>query len=130
MRNEIVKKHGRQNCLRALSIEMEPGAPWHIHPEKYGLVTSRKTFADFVRAHSKTSEGTYTGLGYYIPDYFRGPLDPKDPEGDFTKRLQALKCKHFCFIHPNARKTTSPFWGRMLCRITPPLLKVKGLGKG
>ncbi len=130
MRNEILKKHGRQNCLRALSIEMEPGAPWHIHPEKFGLVTSRKTFADFVRAHSKTSEGTYTGLGYYIPDYFREPLDPKDPEADFTKRLQSLKCKHFCFIHPNARKTASPFWGRMLCRITPPLLKVRGLGKG
>ena len=27
MRSEIVKKYGRRNCLRALSIEIEPGAP-------------------------------------------------------------------------------------------------------
>jgi radical SAM superfamily enzyme YgiQ (UPF0313 family) len=127
MRNTIVKKHGRQNCLRALSIEMEPGAPWHIHPEKYGIVISRKTFTDFVKAHSEAAAGTYTGLGYYIPDYFKKPLDPKDPERDFAMRLQKLKCRHFCFIHPDARKTASPFWGRMLCHITPPLLKIKGL---
>lgn len=116
MRNEIVKKHGRRNCMRALSIEMEPGAPWQIDPDKYGLVISYKTFDDFYRVHSSKSEGTYTGLGYYIPDYFKKPLDTDDPERDFANRLQKIKCKHFCFIHPDARKTASPFRGRMLCR--------------
>ena len=116
MRSEIVKKYGRRNCLRALSIELEPGAPWQIGPGEYGIVTSRRTFADFLKVHSREEAGTYTDLGYYIPDYFRAPLDPEDPEGDFAKRLQRLKCKHFCFIHPDGRKTSSPFWGRMLCR--------------
>lgn len=116
MRNEIVKKYGRRNCLRALSIELEPGAPWQIDPDKYGILTSRKTFSDFLKAHSRNTAGTYTELGYYIPDYFKEPLDPKNPEGDFANRLQKIKCKHFCFIHPDGRKTSSPFWGRMLCR--------------
>jgi len=116
MRNEIVKRYGRRNCLRALSIELEPGAPWHIDPEKYGIVTSRRTFADFLNVHAQERAGTYTDLGYYIPDYFKERLDPEDPEGDFAERLQKLKCKHFCFIHPDGRKTSSPFWGRMLCR--------------
>jgi radical SAM superfamily enzyme YgiQ (UPF0313 family) len=118
MRSEIVKKYGRRNCLRALSIEIEPGAPWHLEPEKFGIVISRRTFADFLKAHSRTTAGTYTDLGYYIPDYFKTPLDPGDPEGDFSKRLQEIKCKNFCFIHPDGRKTASPFWGRMLCRTT------------
>jgi len=128
MRNEIVKKHGRRNCLRALSIEMEPGAPWYMNPERFGVVTSRRSFADFVKAHAIATEGTYTSLGYYIPDYFKEPLDPEDPEGDFGRRLQKLKCRHFCFIHPDGRKTASPFWGRMLCWVTPLVLKMKGKG--
>jgi radical SAM superfamily enzyme YgiQ (UPF0313 family) len=116
LRKEIVKKYGRRNCLRALSIEIEPGAPWQVYPDRYGIVTSRKTFSDFVKAHSSTKAGTYTELGYYIPTYFEKPLDQNDPEGDFAKRLQKIKCKNFCFIHPDGRKTSSPFWGRMLCR--------------
>ncbi len=116
MRNEIVKRYGRRNCLRALSIEMEPGAPWQIDPGRYGIVTSRKTFADFLSVHSRERAGTYTDLGYYIPGYFKEPLDAVDPGGDFANRLQKLKCRHFCFIHPDGRKTSSPFWGRMLCR--------------
>jgi radical SAM superfamily enzyme YgiQ (UPF0313 family) len=115
MRREIVKKYGRRNCLRALSIEMEPGAPWQIDPDTYGVVTSRKTFANFLEAHSRRTAGTYTDLGYYIPGYFTKPLASENPEADFSKRLQDIKCKHFCFVHPDGRKTSSPFWGRMLC---------------
>ena len=115
MRGEIVKKYGRRNCLRALSIEMEPGAPWQLNPDQYGVVSSRKTFADFLKAHSQRTTGTYTDLGYYIPDYFTKPLSSEDPEGDFAKRLQEIKCKQFCFVHPDGRKTSSPFWGRTLC---------------
>jgi radical SAM superfamily enzyme YgiQ (UPF0313 family) len=131
MRADFVKKYGRRNCLRALSIDLEPGAPWHIHPEKYGIVTSRRTFSDFLKAHSQNKASTYTGLGYYIPDYFKEPLDPDDPEGDFSKRLQEVKCKHFCFIHPDGRKTSSPFWGRMLCRTMHLVRSVmnKGMNK-
>lgn len=116
MRDEIVKRYGKRTCVRALSVEIEPGAPWQIEPEKYGVVTSRKTFKDFCGAHGQEGESTYTGLGYYIPDYFKQPLDSRDPEGDFANRLQKLKCKHLCFFHPDVRKTSSPFWGRMFCR--------------
>jgi len=40
-------------------------------------------FADFLKAHSQRTTGTYTDLGYYISDYFTKPLDSGDPEGDF-----------------------------------------------
>jgi hypothetical protein len=108
---------------------MEPGSPWYVNPEKFGVVTSRRSFADYVKAHSIATEGTYTSLGYYIPGYFKEPLDAKDPEADFGRRLQELKCRHFCFIHPDGRKTSSPFWGRILCRVTPLVLKMKGNGR-
>ena len=42
-------------------------------------------FADFLKAHSQRTTGTYTDLGYYISDYFTKPLDSGDPEGDFSK---------------------------------------------
>jgi hypothetical protein len=116
MRKEIVKRYGRRARLAALSIEIEPGAPWQIEPDKFGIVTSRKTFRDYYEAHGPGGESTYTGLGYYLPDYFRKPLDPRDRAGDFARRLQKLKCRHFCFAHPDARKSASPFWGRMFCR--------------
>ncbi len=116
MRAEIAGRYGRQACVRALSIEIEPGAPWQVEPEKYGVVTSLNTFKDFYEAHGQQGESTYTGLGYYIPEFFKKPLDPRDPEGDFADRLQKLKCKHLCFFHPDVRKASSPFWGRMFCR--------------
>ena len=76
MRKEIVKRYGRRVRLAALSIEIEPGAPWQIEPDKFGIVTSRKTFRDYYEAHGPGGESTYTGLGYYLPDYFgRGQID-------------------------------------------------------
>lgn len=116
MRNELAKKYGRRICPRALSVEIEPGAPWQIDPERFGIVTSRKTFRDFYEAHSQQGASAYTDLGYYIPDYFKDPLDPEDAEADFAGRLQKIRCKHFCFAHPDVRKTSSPFWGRTFCR--------------
>jgi len=110
LRDEIQRRHGRKVRVRTMSIEMEPGAPWHVEPEKHGIVTSLKAFRDFYTAHSRSGASSYTGLGYYVPDYFKAPLDAGDPEADFARRLQQLKCKHFCLIHPR------PFWGRMLCR--------------
>ncbi|MCJ7664974.1 MAG: cobalamin-dependent protein, partial [Desulfobacterales bacterium] len=29
-------------CIRVLSIEMEPGAPWHREPQKYGIIHDRE----------------------------------------------------------------------------------------
>ena len=99
--------------FRTFTIEMEPGAPWHLHPEKFGVETTLQTFSDFYHYHKDEGEG-FSAFGYSIPGYF--PDLGEDAGEEFRQRLQAIKCRRFCFIHPDARKSSSPFWGRMLCR--------------
>ncbi len=101
--------------IRTFNIEMEPGAPWQLQPERFGVKTHLRTFSDFYRYHRDEGEG-FSTFGYYIPGYF--PDLGEDPGREFQKRLQEIKCRRFCFIHPNARKSSSPFWGRMLCRVS------------
>ncbi len=99
--------------IRAFSVELEPGAPWHTNPDAYGIKTHLQRFQDYVRHHSDQGHDPFATLGYTIPHFFEEGL----PEGDsFARRIQRFKCRHLCFIHPNARRTSSPFWGRMLCR--------------
>jgi hypothetical protein len=99
--------------IRTFAIEMEPGAPWYLRPEKFGVETDLRTFADFYAYHKEAEQG-FSACGYHIPGYFPG-LD-EGAGGEFQRRLQEIKCRCFCFIHPDARKSSSPFWGRMLCR--------------
>ncbi|MCK5551557.1 MAG: hypothetical protein KAJ09_00340, partial [Deltaproteobacteria bacterium] len=108
-----VKRFPNVRGIRAFSVEMEPGAPWHMNPGAYGIKTPLQHFEDYVRHHANDGGDPFTPLGYTNPDFFEdGPS-----EGDsFADRIQRFKCRHLCFIHPNARKTSSPFWGRMLCR--------------
>jgi hypothetical protein len=101
---------------------MEPGAPWHLDPEEYGVKTSLKNFMDFYHYHSG-DKSAFSSLGYWIPDYFE---EEKDEKG-FEQGLQKIKCRHFCFIHPEARKSSTPFWGRRLCDLSSLFWKVKGL---
>ena len=100
--------------MRALGIELEPGAPWQMDPERFGIRTSLRTFRDFYRAHSDGTQGTYSRLGYYNPTYF---ADGEVDEKTFAERIQAIKCKHLCFIHPNTRRYGKPWQGRLLCRV-------------
>jgi radical SAM superfamily enzyme YgiQ (UPF0313 family) len=109
--------------IRTFTIEMEPGSPWHLDPEEYGVETSLKNFMDFYHYHSG-NKSAFSSLGYWIPDYFEGE---KDARG-FEEALQKIKCQHFCFIHPEARKSSTPFWGRRLCDLSSFFWKVKGLG--
>ncbi len=125
MRKEIMRRYKNVRGLRTLSIEMEPGAPWQIEPEKYGIVTNRKTFRDFYEAHSEGINSTYNTFGYYIPDYFKKPLDPARPYEDFADRMQKIKCKKLCFLHPNPKKFGKPWQGRLLCTVASNLLKLK-----
>jgi radical SAM superfamily enzyme YgiQ (UPF0313 family) len=113
--------------LRTFTIEMEPGAPWQRHPEKFGVETTLKTFSDFYSYHQEEEEG-FSTFGYYIPGYF--PDLGADDGGEFQRRLQEIKCRRFCFIHPDARKSSSPFWGRMLCRASGLMEKVVRWRKG
>lgn len=125
MRKEIMKRYKHVRGLRTLSIEMEPGSPWQIDPEKHGIVTNRKAFKDFYEAHSEGINSTYNTFGYYIPDYFKKPLDAARPYEDFADRMQKIKCKRLCFLHPNPKKFGKPWQGRLLCTVASNLLKLK-----
>lgn len=119
----------RFNCIRAvrtLSVEMEPGAPWFLEPERFGIVTNRRSFDDFYRAHENPENDPFTSLGYYIPDYFDTPLNPEDPFRDFAERMMRIKCRKFCFIHPNPEKCGKhPWQGRLFCRVASKLISLK-----
>jgi hypothetical protein len=108
--------------IRTFTIEMEPGSPWHLDPEEYGVETSLINFMDFYHYHSG-DKSAFSSLGYWIPDYFE---EEKDAKG-FEEALQKIKCRHFCFIHPEARKSSTPFWGRRLCDLSSLFWKIKGL---
>ena len=109
--------------IRTFNIEMEPGAPWQLQPERFGVRTNLRIFSDFYCYHKEAREG-FCAFGYHIPRYFADLAD--DARGEFQSRLQEIKCQRFCFIHPNARKSSSPFWGRMLCRTS---VMVRMLGR-
>ncbi len=108
--------------IRTFTIEMEPGSPWHLDPETFGVKSSLWNFMDFYQYHSR-DENAFSSLGYWIPDYFEGVKDAKA----FEKRLLELKCRHFCFIHPNARRSSNPFWGRRLCGLSNLYWKTREL---
>jgi radical SAM superfamily enzyme YgiQ (UPF0313 family) len=125
LRKIIMDRYKHVRGLRTLSIEMEPGAPWQIDPDHYGIVTDRKTFTDFYNAHAEHGNSTYTSFGYYLPDFFKKPLDMSRPYDDFAERLQKIKCKRLCFLHPNPKKYGKPWQGRLLCTVASTLLKLK-----
>ena len=110
--------------IRTFTIEIEPGSPWHLHPEMYGIKTLLRSFMDFYRYHSE-KEGPFSSLGYWIPDFFETGKDEKS----FGEAVQKVKCRHFCFIHPDARKSSRPFWGRRLCDLSNLFWKAKNLGR-
>lgn len=121
----ITKRYHKVRALRNLSIEMEPGAPWQLEPERFGIVTDRRRFRDFYQAHSEHNQGAFTSFGYYIPDYFNDPLDLERPYHDFAERMQALKCRKLCFIHPNPKKSGRPWQGRIFCNVASRLIALK-----
>ena len=121
---KIRNRYPNVRGIRTFTIEMEPGSPWHLDPETFGVKTSLQNFMDFYHYHSQ-KESPFSSLGYTIPDYFE---EEKDERG-FEKALQEMKCLHFCFIHPNARKSSTPFWGRKLCGLSSLFWRARGLGE-
>ena len=117
---EIRRRFSNVKGIRTFTIEIEPGSPWHLDPETYGVKTSLQSFMDFYHYHSG-EKSPFSSLGYWIPGYFPEVNDEKG----FEKALQKIKCRHFCFIHPNTRKSSSPFWGRRLCDLSHLVWKVR-----
>jgi len=122
LQKKIRDRYPNVRGIRTFTIEMEPGSPWHLDPEAFGVKTSLQTFMDFYHYHSG-EENAFSSLGYWIPDYFEGVED----ETRFQEALQKIKCRHFCFIHPDARKSSKPFWGRRLCDLSSFFWKMKEL---
>jgi radical SAM superfamily enzyme YgiQ (UPF0313 family) len=120
LQREVRDRYSNVRGIRTFTIEMEPGSPWHLDPEEFGVKTSLRNFMDFYHYHSG-EESAFSSLGYWIPDYFRGVKD----EMGFEETLQKVKCRYFCFIHPDARKSSSPFWGRRLCDLSSLFWKMK-----
>jgi radical SAM superfamily enzyme YgiQ (UPF0313 family) len=110
LRREIKRRFKNIGRIWSTPISLEPASPWHLHPEEFGIVSSKHSFSDFYRKSSP--EGG--GLGYYIPDYTR---DGKElDEQRFERILREAKCRDFCSFHPNPAKASHPFWGRLFCR--------------
>jgi radical SAM superfamily enzyme YgiQ (UPF0313 family) len=110
LRKEIKKRFKNIGRIWSAPISLEPASPWHLHPEEFGIVSAKQTFADFYQNSSPGSGG----LGYSIPDYMG---DGKELSSqDFEKILRRAKCQDFCSLHPNPTKSSDPFWGRLFCR--------------
>ncbi len=122
LQKDIRGRYPNVRGIRTFTIEMEPGSPWHLDPEEFGVRTLLRNFMDYYRYHSG-EENAFSSLGYWIPDYFQGVEDEKE----FEETLQKIKCRQFCFIHPDASKSSSPFWGRRLCDLSSLFWKVKRL---
>ncbi len=110
LQREIKRRFKRIGRIWSSPISLEPGAPWHLHPEEFGIVSTKKSFSDFYRGSSP--EGGR--LGYYIPHY----VDDKQEldEKGFEAILREAKCRKFCSLHPDPTKASYPFWGRLFCR--------------
>jgi hypothetical protein len=119
---EIRGRYPNVRGIRTFAIEMEPGSPLYTDSETFDVRTSLRSFSDFYHYHSG-KKGVSSSLGYWIPNYFQ---DVEDERG-FEETLQRMKCRDFCFIHPNVRKSLSPFWGRRFCDLSNLFWKVKDL---
>lgn len=80
--------HLGEICL--FGIELEPGSPWFEEPEKFGIVSGRKCFEDYHNAHKPGNRGSFSSLGYYIPDYFRDRSKCSNVE-EFENALEKLR---------------------------------------
>lgn len=110
LRREIKRRFKNIGRIWSAPISLEPASPWHLHPEEFGIVSTKRTFADFYQGSSPGGGG----LGYSIPDYM-GDGKELSPQ-DFEKILRETKCRDFCSFHPNPVKASNPFWGRLFCR--------------
>lgn len=110
LQKEIKRRFKRIGRIWSSPISLEPGAPWHLHPEEFGIVSTKKSFSDFYRGSSPGGGG----LGYYLPHY-QDEGKELDEKG-FEAILREAKCRKFCSLHPDPTKASNPFWGRLFCR--------------
>ena len=109
-------REGYTNIRRLMtwSVQLEPGSPQFENPERFNMITDRRCFMDFFKAHGGEKSDTYSGLGYKINDYFG---DERDRGGivEFEAHMQHLKCMEFCFLSADPRQRVTPQQGREHC---------------
>ncbi len=110
LRNKIRKRFKNIRRMWTSPIGMEPASPWYMDPEAFGVVLTRRTFADYYRDSSPEGKG----IGYFIPEY--GDDDHHLDSSGFAHLLRGEKCRRHCSYHPNPRKSSHPFMGRIYCR--------------
>jgi len=110
LRRRIQKKFKNIGRIWTTPIPMEPAAPWSVEPEAFGIVSERRSFLDYYNASSPDAGG----LGYYIPDFMGSGRTLN--AAAFERLLRKTKCRDHCSLHPNPKKSSSPFWGRMYCQ--------------
>ncbi len=86
----------RLQC-RTFAIEMEPGSPWAMKPDAYGIDLHRRSFSDYLSAHGPDSDD---GLGYRV----------KASPPEFAEAIREEACKLMCPMPP------SPRLGHLTCR--------------
>jgi len=77
-----------------------------VDPERYGIVTSRRSFHDF-RLACRTRTSFLTDPGYYIPGYAPSVSD----ERSVAAETQRLRCELACFLSPHLTQEE----GRRMC---------------
>ena len=87
----------RLQC-RSFAIEMEPGSPWALKPEAYGIELSRRTFTDYLDAHAP---GSKSDLGYRV----------QGASSELSSTIREATCKEMCPLPP------SPRLGHMTCKM-------------
>jgi radical SAM superfamily enzyme YgiQ (UPF0313 family) len=88
-----IERDFRYSQVDAFSIEIEPAAPWHLNPEQYGIVLTRKGLDDFLRDQGSPSYSSMSSLGYYRDEYLGEPVSGSK---DYAAKVLAAKCRHFC----------------------------------
>jgi hypothetical protein len=86
---------------------------------------------DLIFLHIPKWINYYRPINHYIGINFlpMGLLAERTPRiVAFGAALQKVKCGYFCFIHPDARKSSAPFWGRRLCEASSLFWKTKEMG--
>ncbi len=122
---ELKGQYSNIKGIRTFTVEIEPGSPWHLNPELFGVKTTLQTFMDFYHHHAQV-QCPFFSLGYWIPGFFE---EAKDEQG-FEAAIQKAKCRHFCFIGSDSRKWSSPFWGRRLCDLSHLFRRAANWGRG
>lgn len=92
LKDTVERSFGRAS-VSAFPIEIEPAAPWFLHPDRFGITLLRRTLSDFLAEQRKPGYSSMANLGYWQDRYLDQPVaGPKA----FARKVLATKCRHFC----------------------------------